>query len=116
MAHGAALKTAWECYLDDNDAPAFRAAIAEYGEVQPPLTAEYPELHRVADVVLDGHGFRIVRYVHGDAETLFVVSHSATDPHEQGVPYSLSGLQLRRWIEDESRNPSKDPTDWDSYL
>ena len=100
--------TAFERFLRDNDA---RALVAAAGSVRDHSAgrAQWPEVHRICDVVLDGQGWRVCRVVDdvtGDA-SLFV-EPTETPSSEPGVPYSLQGDALLEWVRAESVSPSKE--------
>jgi len=83
---------------------------------------DYPFVHRILDVVLAGHGYRIVRCISCD-ESLFVqkIPREQAGPMSPGVPLELRGMQLRSWVEHEagipeSDGPDEEAVDWNFWL
>ena len=109
-------REAWERFLADADGAALLSAIRTQPQRRPP-DAEYPEFHRLCDVVLNGESYRVSRLVDLDdgQELLYI---DLTDvPHfdVQGVPYWLQGKALRRWVRDETEYPADEEIDWEEY-
>jgi hypothetical protein len=100
--------SAFERFLRDHDA---RSLLAAAASARDPLArgANWPELHRICDVVVDGQGWRVCRLVDsvtGD-RSLFL-DPTDTPSGDPGVPYSLQGQALLKWVRAESASPSKE--------
>jgi hypothetical protein len=74
----------------------------------------YPFKHRVADVVILGAPYRIVRCVScNEAVWLIPIEKAIFEP---GVPWQLTGTRLLNWANHEDLQPSKAATDFSAYL
>jgi hypothetical protein len=100
---------AFERFLRDHDAAALLAAAGPERE-EPPGQAEFPEAHRLCDVVVEGKGWRVARVVDALAggSRLFVEETDVPMP-KPGVPYSLQGNALLEWVRAEMESPSDEP-------
>ncbi len=77
---------------------------------------EYPSVHRVCDISLDGKAFRVTRcFTCGEALSFRPIPPEIAGPNESGVPYWLSGDKLAQWVKDVSSDDPKDDTDWERY-
>ena len=110
-------RPAWERFLVDGDAAALLAAVRAKPPRARPFDAEYPALHRIRDVELDGVAYRVTRLLDADdgEERLFIEPTDVPDYAHGGVPYWLQGEALRRWVLGEEASPSKDVVDWEAY-
>lgn len=108
---------AWEKYLDDANESALLSAI-ESNKSKIPDTFDYPYVHRICDIKLNGKPFRVVRVVDIKKKVIMLSINPTNTPRfqESGVPYELKGEKLFKWIEAEEENPSKEDTDWNVYL
>ena len=107
----------WERFLADGDEAAFLAQISDAPTLIARIEAMYPEFHRLCDVRLQGHAFRIFRLFERGVgqESLFVEATDVPDCQNPGVPYWLQGARLSAWIEDEIEAPTNDDVDWSRY-
>ena len=98
--------SAWERFLADGDGPALLAALGAIAERGPPRDVDYPEYHRLCDVELSGQPYRVCRLVDVDdgRERLFIQPTDTPDLERPGVPYSLRGAELVRWVRSEARS------------
>ena len=116
------LQSAYESYLSTRDDAALLSAIETHGGYPPPEGVDVPLVHRINDIQLDGKWFRIVRVVSlptGNTDLLIYPADCGSD--NPGVPYSLTGEKLLRWVHDELNSEGDDwdtwpATDWSKYL
>jgi hypothetical protein len=100
---------AFERFLRDHDAAALLAAAGPARE-EPPGQAEFPEVHRLCDVVVGGNGWRVARVVDVvTGESRLFVEETDVPLPEPGVPYSLQGDALLEWVRAETESPSDEP-------
>lgn len=109
---------AWEQFLAVRDEAALRAVLRQLPDGEPPGNADYPMLHRICDVILQGQAYRVSRFVDlaDGRERLFIATTQFADPKQGGVPYQLQGVKLRRWICKERESSAKASVAWDKYL
>ena len=107
----------WEAFARDGNAAPVLAFLRAHPQTGVPCGHGYPALHRVRDVMLGDTPYRLSRCSICDEE----LSLAAIDPptaarlDDAGVPYWLTGERLRDWVEDERRQPSKGPIDWEQW-
>ncbi len=115
MTTNQTLHSLWQACSASGDFSSLVAFVSEHPDCSPLCDHEYPILHRVADFVAEGRAFRVCRCV-ACGERLFVFPLTIRAATEIGVPYELTGVQLQRWIADETAEPSDGPVDWSRYL
>ena len=116
------LQSAYESYLGTHDDAVLLTAIQAYGGDPPPEDIDTPLVHRINDIQLHGTWFRVVRVVSlpaGNTKLLIYQTDCGSDV--PGVPYSLTGQRLLRWVHDELSSEADDldtyrETDWSRYL
>jgi hypothetical protein len=64
-------KQAWDAYLIDRDASALLAFIRAAPPVSQPCVHSYPDVHRIKDVNLCGHWYRVGRCARCDERLFF---------------------------------------------
>ena len=72
--------------------------------------AQWPEVHRICDVLVDGQGWRVCRVVDsitGDLSLFLMKTDSPST--DAGFPYDLQGDALVEWVRAEILSPSKEP-------
>jgi hypothetical protein len=112
------LHAAIERFLGDRDERALLAAVQEYGGRAPSNDADWPDQHRICDVKLGGFFFRVTRVLDTVDHTskLYIYPTDVPQLDQPGVPFGLQGDALARWVEDETRSPTKGPVRWSRYL
>lgn len=111
-----ALRVLWEQYTRDGNPVELLRFIREHPGVTTTSGQQYPRLHRICDVILEGQAYRLLRHAHWiEYLILKPIPRGIADPDRPGVPYWLTGAQLRRWVQDELTSPTKAPTDWEQY-
>ena len=108
------LREALRKYVETGDESEMQAAIDAHPELISESAGEYPDFHRVMDLVVGGRSFRVCRWI-SKGEMLLLVPTKRADPSNAGVPLWLSRDRLRDWAEEEEENPSQDATDWEEY-
>jgi hypothetical protein len=106
---------AYQRFLADGDEQAFAEA---FDDVEIPRDVKFPFVHRICDLEVLGKSYRICRVVDIDARTakLYVNPLGASIRDDTpGVPFSLEGEPLFRWVLNERDTPSKGPVDWSVY-
>jgi hypothetical protein len=110
----AQFRALWEAFANGGDAAPLLAFLREHPEAAVHCGHDYPQLHRVMDVMLDGKPYRLLRCATcGEELTLAPLDASAAT--SEGVPYWLNGVKLLDWVEDERRSPAEEPVDWERY-
>lgn len=107
------LRRLWEGYLKDGIAEPLLQFLLANPDVIGPCEHKHPYMHRLCDVRLNGQDWRVGRCILCDERLDF----SRTDYYssQPGVPYWLTGEMLKRWVEEEVEEPSKDAVDWERY-
>lgn len=107
------LREALQTFIESGDVRAVATVLMAQPGLVDDATGQYPDCHRVIDLVVGGQSFRVIRCVSkGEQLSLVRISHANASP---GVPLWLTGDGLRRWCADETDAPSKEPTDWEAY-
>lgn len=110
------LRLVWELYLNTGEATSLLAFIEAHPQSMQACGHEYPHLHRISDIVLNGRAFRVTRcFACGEELSFLPISSDTAAPKLGGVPYWLSGAKLGQWIEDESREDPEEDVDWEKY-
>ncbi|HEX8915684.1 MAG TPA: hypothetical protein VF796_25240 [Humisphaera sp.] len=94
------LKTAWEAYLRDADPATLAEAVAADADARAPCDHPFPWAHRLSDVTLHGTPYRVMRCAACDEALFFFPIPPDRAGGESGVPYWVTGRQLRRWADD----------------
>ncbi len=108
------IKAALESFLDKSDPNSLQHLLTDNSVVCAGVNGDYPNLHRIMDILIGKSWYRVCRKASAD-EQLFFVPIDAPDNTVPGVPLWLEGEQLRKWIEDEEAEPSEGPINWDKY-
>lgn len=108
------LKSSLKIFLELGDADPLEETIAAFPDLCGELVGEYPDLHRIADIRIGESCFRVCRKTSCNERITLVPIEEAIDTIT-GVPLWLEGEQLRRWVQHESSEPTKGPTDWTKY-
>ncbi|WP_425396630.1 hypothetical protein [Aeoliella sp.] len=111
------LQAAYETFLGTHDEHELLAAVELHGGIAPPQEADCPLAHRIHDIELCGSWYRVVRVVtlpEGNSDLLIYATD--TPGKSAGVPYSLTGEGLLRWVHDELNEPTEGKTNWSKYL
>ena len=117
------LAIAYTQFLEDSNAESFLSVIESHGGYDEDTGLDYPFVHRINEIYLDGTVYRIIRTY--DVETrdskLFVYPTDIAEKHAgtPGVPHELKGNDLHQWILDESDKPldvDNEKTNWEHYL
>jgi hypothetical protein len=110
------LRALWEAFTLSGDASPLTTFLAKHAWTRRHCGHEYPYLHRIGDVILEGRAFRVARCTSCGEELSFeplVPEQAAVE--SPGAPYWLTGDGLKRWTAAEAANPSKASIDWDAY-
>jgi hypothetical protein len=102
----------WERYLESGEATELNELILD--SIVRDCGHAHPWRHRICDVILDEVAYRVGRCVPCNEELTFTPIDRALE--EPGVPYALTGADLRSWVEAESARPSRDAIDWTALL
>ena len=108
------LKEALRRYVESGDNSEVQAVIDAHPALIRDDGGEYPDFHRILDLVIDGRSFRVCRWI-SNGERLSLVPTERAQPSVSGVPLWLSGQRLRDWAQEEEEEPSQDATDWEQY-
>ncbi|ALV08952.1 hypothetical protein [Roseateles depolymerans] len=107
------LKDALISFLESGDATEIGEIIASNPDLVSFNCGDYPDVHRVMDLQLNGKSFRVCRQLsRAENITLTPIDEPSETP---GVPLWLTGERLMRWATDETENPADEPTDWSKY-
>ena len=104
------LKAAWEKFLIDSDEACLLKVVEECNQIQPKndnVTSESEDeelfhTHKICDIELCGKAFRVTRNA-DESESLFIKPCDYPAFNSPGVPYSLKGSALRRYIKDKQQ-------------
>ncbi|RCS56456.1 hypothetical protein [Parvibium lacunae] len=107
------LKSSLINFLTSGDESSLIAMIDEHPEIVTSVYGDYPDFHRVVDVVIGGKYYRVCRQISNDERLTLSVIDEPSDV--SGVPIWLEGEKLRKWAEAEEEDPSDEPVDWEKY-
>jgi hypothetical protein len=114
-----ALRVLWEQLMRDGDSTQLLRFVREHPGVTTTSGQQYPYLHRICDVILEGHSYRLLRHAHWTQYLILKpIPREIAFPQRPGVPYWLQGEQLRRWVQDVKSGEvpeMNNPAYWDRY-
>lgn len=100
-------------YIESGDVSELREILVSHPNLVSGGAGDYPDVHRLMDVVIDGSGFRVCRRIsEGESICFAPINDISNVP---GVPLWLTGERLTLWAAQEEENPADSPFDWIHY-
>jgi hypothetical protein len=107
------LKSALADFLDSKNDATLKNIIDIHPEIVGPMSGDYPDMHRVMDLMVGNKCYRVCRIISQNEKLiLFEIDKIMDNP---GVPLWLCGEKLLEWALSEEENPSSDPVDWEYF-
>ena len=92
------LRQHWDLFTQDHNAAKLLAFVRNNPTVTTDCGHEFPYLHRICDVILEGQAFRLSRCSTCEEElSLKPIPLEIAHSNDPGVPYWLRGQSLRDW-------------------
>lgn len=110
------LRQAWELYLRAGDETPLLDLIHANPEASAECSHEYPFVHRIRDIMLNGEIYRVIRCIHCNERLMFLPKEAKNvSLDREGVPYWLTGAALEARAEQEDPDSFGGPVDWEQY-
>lgn len=110
------LRQAWELYLQTGEETPLLDLIHAHPEARASCSHEYPFVHRIHDIMLNGEIYRVIRCLHCNERLRFLPKETKNiSLTQEGVPYWLTGPALAAWAAQEDPDSSGGPVDWEQY-
>lgn len=100
-------------YIESGHVSELREILVSHPNLVSGGSGDYPDVHRLMDVVIDGSGFRVCRRISDGKSIRFAPINDISNV--PGVPLWLSGERLILWAAHEEENPADSPFDWIQY-
>lgn len=114
--HKSELAIKWEVFLICHNDKSLLSYLKEHPESMEECKHHYPENHRICDILLADGYYRVSRCAAcGERLCFTIIPADAASPGASGIPYWVSGVGLRKWIEEEKEYQQKLEQDQEKY-